>query len=140
MRVGFLESCAYIPEFLATWRKHPEQATGQSESASARRKMISMSRVAYQKAIKYKPEIVHQIPSLEKLLEFYEEQVVSFGLKESRNVWLKFKFLFTELLAGNRAACSYLTGKMTLNQISENNQFNKLKSMLAEMNVSFPSV
>jgi hypothetical protein len=99
--------------------------------------MIGMSQVAYKKAIKHKPELLHQIPSIEKLLEFYKEQVVSFGLKESRNRHQKFKFLFTELLAGNRAACGYLTGRRTLNQISENNQFNKLKSMLAEMNGSF---
>jgi glycosyltransferase involved in cell wall biosynthesis len=139
MRVGFLESCVYIPEFLATWRKHPEQATGLSESAAARRKMLAMSKVAYQKAVQFNPSIVNDLPPKSVLLQFYEEQILDFGLTENQGRVSRFRFLLKEARAGNLSAWRFILGLRPLKSMGEEVQFERLWKAFREMRLNLPA-
>jgi glycosyltransferase involved in cell wall biosynthesis len=130
MRVGFLESCVYVPEFLATWRKHPEQATGLSESASARRKMLAMSKVAYQKAVHFNPSIMRKLPPKKVLLQFYEEQILAFGLAENRGRMARFRFLAKEVMGGNFSALRFITRMKPISEMAEKSHFQRLNYYL----------
>ncbi len=138
MRVGFLESCVYIPEFLATWRKHPEQATGNSDTAAARKKILKMARSAYEKAIKYNPSLLEQLPPFSKLAEFYEEQILVLAFRECRNRWERVQFLVQEVFAGNHTALRYLKGPRSTSSFTEESQVRRLRALLMGMEVPLP--
>lgn len=83
MRVGFLESCIYIPDILATWRVHPEQATGNTNTLRSRLQILRMAHVALYKASLFRPQLIKIIPPKSTLFSFYEQQIIAFGIKQS---------------------------------------------------------
>ncbi len=50
MRAGLVENCIYIPEKLATWRRHATQASQDPHTVAVRLKMVEMARMAYGRA------------------------------------------------------------------------------------------
>ena len=131
MRIGLLESCIYIPDVLATWRVHPEQATGNTATALSRMQILQMARFALTKACQYNPSLVENIPPTRTLLEFYEEQIVSLGINECLGRLAKLKFLLSQIIQGNQSALSLLLQERTLTSFSEASQFQRLKSLIA---------
>ncbi|MFN9369974.1 MAG: glycosyltransferase [Planctomycetia bacterium] len=138
MRVGLLESCVYIPEVLASWRVHPSQATGQTESSSARRRLLDMATSAYGKAIGFQPAMAGRLPSLDTLSEFYEEQIASFAMNENRSGIRRSLFLLRETLSGSRAALRCLCSRHIPDSFREESQFRRLRALLDAANVPAP--
>lgn len=137
MRVGFLESCVYIPEYLATWRKHSEQATSDSETAVARRKMLAMARSAYGKALRHDSSLAERLPPLTQLMEFYEEQIFLLELREYKTRWGRIQFLIRSVLAGNQMALRYLKPPRS-SSLSVDSQARRLRSQILDLGVNVP--
>jgi glycosyltransferase involved in cell wall biosynthesis len=136
MRVGFLENVVFIPEYLATWRVHPDQATGTTESECNRRSLHAMAESAYREALALDPTLAERLAPLGDTLLFYKEQVVHFGLKERATTWSRAVFLLLELLRGNPFAKQNFCRWMR-SPFSEKAQFRKLRVLLDKYGLDF---
>jgi hypothetical protein len=131
MRVGFLESCIYIPDVLATWRVHPEQATGNTNTAHVRIQMLQMTRHALAKAFQYNSRLIESIPPTRTLLEYYEQQIISLGINECLGKRAKLKLLLSHMIQGNQSALLFLIRRGSQSSFSEASQFQRLRSLIA---------
>lgn len=138
MRAGLLEDCVFIPDILATWRVHPQQATGNTESSSVRRDMLDMARAAFQRARQVPGNRLAGLPE-ERLFQFYLQQVLQFGLKEAGSRRRRLAFLVGEIFRGNRGAWEYLFDRRRLEQFQEPAQFDALNALLKQFDIPLPS-
>ncbi len=122
---------------LATWRVHPQQATTATESSVARRQMLAMSLAAFEKAQKTAGNKLAPWP-MNRLLQFYREQIVLFGLKEYTSRPRRIAFLAREIARGNASALKYVFSRERKNQFSERTQFDTLRALCKELNVPAP--
>jgi glycosyltransferase involved in cell wall biosynthesis len=132
MRVGLLESCIYIPDVLATWRIHPEQATGNTATVHVRMQILHMARVALTKACQFNPELIKLLPRPHKLFAFYEEQVIELGLKATHGRRAKIRFMLGQIIQGNRSAFLYLLRLKNKYSIGLYSQYHRLRSLIAD--------
>ena len=139
VRVGLLEDCVFIPDKLATWRIHPQQATGKTESSAARREMLAMVRAAFERAQQVPGNKIAQLP-LNRLLRFYREQIVSFGLCEAGNRRQYISFLAAEIFRGNMSALEYVFKRIRKKKFDEPTQFDQLRALLAQIPIPTPLV
>jgi glycosyltransferase involved in cell wall biosynthesis len=137
MRAGLLEDCVFIPDLLATWRVHPQQATGNTESSAVRGQMLDMARAAFKRAQKVPGNKLAPL-SLDRLLQFDRDQVFQFGLQEAGSRSRRLAFLMRETLHGNINALKYIFSPQRNNRFWEAEQFARLHGLFEELNVSVP--
>jgi glycosyltransferase involved in cell wall biosynthesis len=132
-RVGLLVGTIYLPDSLATWRVHPSQATGFTETAAMRRKMSAMADSAYQKVLKIKPDLRGRLPALHELRAFYDAQILDFIHRECQGRRSWFTGLLREAIRGNRTAWRCLISPKRTFYDNENEQFSRLSACLEKV-------
>ncbi len=136
-RVGLTEDCIFIPEKLATWRVHSQQASHATDIAAIRRQMLAMVRVAHARTCALAE---HQFGRrvLSRLSEFYRQQVVVFGIGRAETRFRRIAFLAREILRGNVEALRYGVVRDSRDRFYETAQFNALRELLKQLNVPEP--
>ena len=137
MRAGLREDCVFLPEKLATWRLHTNQATRSSDITDVRRQMLFMVQTAFQRACDISGSDLSRWP-LHRLLYFYKEQLVLLALTNSPTRSSRMAFLINEALQGNRHAWKYIFSRRRMQLFREADQFSALKAMLEELDVPAP--
>ncbi|MGN6553047.1 MAG: glycosyltransferase family 2 protein [Verrucomicrobiota bacterium] len=135
-RVGLLESCVYLPEVLATWRVHPQQATGDTESASTRQRLHEMCEAALVRARNVEPSL--EKLNAEQLLRFYNEQIIQFQLRDIPDARRRMQWLINEAMRGNIHALRRVWNRLCGERFGEPYQFQNLHSLLKELDVPAP--
>jgi len=92
MRAGLLENCIYMPDKLATWRLHPNQATQEVHTPRVRLKMIEMARTAIDRAMRCEGHQLQHI-DLNAFLYFLERDIVDLGCDLAKGYGHKLNFL-----------------------------------------------
>jgi hypothetical protein len=137
MRAGLLEDCVFIPDTLASWRVHPQQATSNTESSATRRQMVAMARVAFGRARQHAGAQLGHWP-INRLLRFYREQIIFFGLLEAGSRRRRAVFLVREILRGNTRAWGYVFDRRRKHRFQEPAQFTALRELREQLNVPAP--
>jgi glycosyltransferase involved in cell wall biosynthesis len=137
MRVGLLEDCVFLPDILATWRAHFQQATGATESVASRRGMLAMSKVAFARARQVSAQALSHLNE-KSFLQFYKQQIVNFGLRESRSRRSKIQFLAGETCHGNLSALTHIWNRFCGRSFEESAQFRALRLLLNRHGVAPP--
>jgi glycosyltransferase involved in cell wall biosynthesis len=83
MGAALLSDVLHVPQYLATWRKHPAQATQDQyfETAAFSRDLISMVESAFRRAKGVNPNFTEE--DLDCLQHVYKRQLVSRSLREA---------------------------------------------------------
>ena len=137
MRVGLLEDCVFLPDKLATWRVHPQQASGATESSETRRKMLAMSKVAFVRARGISGQSLTRL-EIRLFEQFYQQQIVDFGLRHAQTRKAKLKFLLRESVQGNVSAFKHLWNRFLGRSCEEPAQFRALQRLLDRYKVPSP--
>lgn len=111
MRAALLYDVVYLPQKLATWRKHLSQATKPSENSANRALMLKMSQVAFERARGLEPVALGEI-SLRGWLRFYRQQYFDFALAERGTRARRLVFLLIEAVLFNPSAWRHLASRV----------------------------
>jgi glycosyltransferase involved in cell wall biosynthesis len=107
MRAGLLENCIYIPEKLATWRRHPNQATKDVHTPGVRLQMIEMARSALSRAQACGGAGLGDI-DIEDLTYCLQRDFVELSCKTSKGRREKAQFLLEQLFRRPRPVIDHL--------------------------------
>jgi hypothetical protein len=80
MRIGLLENCIYIPEKLAAWRIHPQQATTHDDFNDYFRRVLEMVHAAVRRAKEVAPNWLGAL-SAKKLGFFLERDLMQLRME-----------------------------------------------------------
>jgi hypothetical protein len=138
MRVGLLEDCVFLPDKLAAWRVHGQQATGETESIATRRKMLAMSRVAFARATEVSSQLLARLETA-PFLQFYQQQIVDFGLRQAQTRKGKMKFLARESLQSGVLVLREVWSRLRNRPFEESVQFRVLEMLLQRNQVPSPT-
>lgn len=139
MRAGLLENCIFVPETLAAWRIHPQQVSNGANIITVRRKMLAMTKVAFQRAQEKSVIDLKRWP-LEEMLRFYRQQLIVLGFKRVSSRRRGIAFLAAEILRGNIEALKYVFSRRQRHLFEETAQFDALRSILKRMDVAAPLI
>jgi glycosyltransferase involved in cell wall biosynthesis len=95
MRVGLVENCIYIPEKLATWRLHPNQATHDVHTPEVRLQMIEMAHAAFANAKACQGADLSHI-DIDKLTYFLQRDFVEMNCKIKNGKGQRLLFLLRQ--------------------------------------------
>jgi GT2 family glycosyltransferase len=112
MRASLLANTLHVPQFLATWRIHPEQATKRDRAASAawHAAVDHMIRLAVDAACRIQPDLT-RVLDMRKMTSFARRNQIRAALKETD--WLeKIPTAGRWLLANPDIAADVLLGKL----------------------------
>lgn len=140
MRVGLLENCIYIPDKLATWRLHPNQATQEVHTPKARLKMIEMSRSAFVRAQACDGTPVGNI-DIEDVTYFLERDIVELGCQTAKNRGAKIRFLLEQLVQRPRPVIDYFVARCRGTNWKQSNcaeRYGRLRRLLQKYRVPSP--
>lgn len=100
MRAALVCNTLHIPEELASWRIHPQQATKHEAHKTSAQKVryLEMVKAALPILKKYNPEFYHKL-NLERLFFVYKRQKLRLGLKEQLNIINKIKYALSFLFS-----------------------------------------
>jgi glycosyltransferase involved in cell wall biosynthesis len=107
MRVALVEDCVFTPEKLATWRVHKNQATDHIQTFHTRLKMIEMSRFAFAKAMKLKPDVLSKL-DFEKFIQPLYLDVIEMRLQSTRSRVKKLAILAQQLKQNPKSVLKWL--------------------------------
>lgn len=82
MRAALTYNCIFIPEKLATWRIHPEQATDKLPQLEISTRMLEMAKCAFAKTKVTTPQVLDSIDT-QDFLRFLELDVIEYGWRTS---------------------------------------------------------
>ncbi len=121
MRASLLYNTVYIPEVLATWRKHSHQATTDVYTPKNLKILLEMARQALNFARRHNYEQVKQILYSE-LSYNYKQAIINIGINQRNNLSSKLAYLFSCFLNLPITTCIYLKNKILFcyNQKQEN--------------------
>lgn len=97
MRVALVYNCAFIPARLASWRIHPEQATGKMSDLETCRRHLQMAKAAIQKVNSLIPGHLDGV-RLAKFLRFLELDVVEYEFRDRTTRYKKLGYAASSLL------------------------------------------
>jgi glycosyltransferase involved in cell wall biosynthesis len=140
MRAGLVENCIYIPDKLATWRLHPNQATQDVHSPKARLKMIEMGRAAFAKARACKGSHLDGI-DVGDALYFLERDIVQMGFQAAKGKAQKARYLLGQLAHRPRPAIDCVLAhfqKKEWGNFHNAERYDRLKRLLLKYNVPEP--
>jgi glycosyltransferase involved in cell wall biosynthesis len=92
MRASLLVNTIHVPEALATWRLHPAQATGGTDTARCRRIMGQMTMTAVRRARRLDASLRGSVP-MRRLRLVIDWDYIWFGLRERRSALRRILFL-----------------------------------------------
>jgi len=92
MRASLLYNTVYIPQILATWRLHPDQATTNPFTSKNLAKLLDMAFHALSFAQMRQPQLRHL--SFHELSLRYQLARLSIGLSEQQNLAKKWRYLW----------------------------------------------
>lgn len=136
-RAGLLENCIYVPEALATWRVHPRQATGDTESAAGRQKLRAMSKIAFERAQRIAAGSLAGL-QYERLVRFYDDQILDFQLRECGDWKRRFLRLVAVAARGNPHARRRLWLRLCGRRFGQASQFGELRTVLKTCQIPSP--
>ena len=140
MRAGLVENCIYIPEKLADWRIHPQQATQDPHTLNSRLKMIEMARAAFETANHCDGSPLKAI-DIEDLLYFLERDVVAMECGEAKGIIRKFGALLRQLLIRPRITRDHIIERIHGNRWGWGNcpsRYRRLRELLQKYDVRSP--
>jgi glycosyltransferase involved in cell wall biosynthesis len=111
MRASLVENCIYIPEKLATWRLHANQATHGVHTPENRLKMIEMTRSAFARAQGCAGSRLKNVDA-DDFTFFLERDIVALGWEAAGSFWQKLVFIFGQLVQRPRHAIGYVWGRI----------------------------
>lgn len=111
MRVALVFNSVFIPEKLASWRIHPQQATGTLPRLEVCRRMLEMAKVAFTKAQRVAPDKLDDI-DLNAFLKFLELDLLEYEYRNRRSVSKKLLFLPTYFFQSPSLLLDWLQMKM----------------------------
>ena len=139
MRAGLVENCIYIPEKLATWRVHPNQATQNVNTPGARLKMIEMARAAFGRA-QVCEERLKKI-DVEEVVYFLKRDFVELGYQAANGKLPRLRFLLGQLIRRPHPTLDHLTERLqrkTWGQSNCTNRYRRLSGLLKKYQVRPP--
>jgi glycosyltransferase involved in cell wall biosynthesis len=140
MRAGLVENCIYIPEKLATWRLHANQATQEVHTPKARLQMIEMARTAFRRAQACDGANIKNI-KIDDWIYFLDRDFVEMKCELIKSKQQRILFLFEQLLWRPRAVIDHVLARFPkYNKKIWNhlNRYHRLKQMLKKYNISSP--
>ena len=111
MRAGLLENCIYIPDKLATWRLHTDQATQEVHTPKNRLKMIDMAYAAFTQAKKCGGASLENI-DIKEVIYFLQRDVVELGRQLPGNKIKKLSILVTQFFQRPGAVVDYMLARL----------------------------
>lgn len=140
MRAGLVENCIYIPEKLATWRRHPNQATQILNTSEVRTKMIKMTRAAFARAQASNGMHLACI-NINDFVYFLERDIVKLVHETSRSNGEKLRALFQQLLRHPRPVIDHILDRFRKRNwgfINCDNRYGHLRRLLKKYGVPSP--
>jgi len=140
MRASLVENCIYIPEKLATWRLHPNQATHGVHTPQSRLKMIEMTRSAFARAKACEEARLDNI-DVDDFTYFLERDIVALGWEAAGGFMQKTGFLAGQLVQRPRHAVDHIADrihKKSWNQFNSAARHDRLKRLLKKYDVPSP--
>jgi glycosyltransferase involved in cell wall biosynthesis len=137
MRASLLYNTVYIPEKLATWRIHPEQATQNPYTFNSLYTLIKMCHHALETARMLNPEKVTGILFSELSLE-YERTIIILGLKERKPLLNKLVYLLYCLFKFPRTTINYAFNKIFSFDKNQYNSFAWITTKIEQLNIPLP--
>jgi hypothetical protein len=113
MRVGLVCNVLHLPETLATWRHHPEQATDSDflRTAKYQAQLCEMIKTALPILQMYNPEFYKKI-NLHRLLLPYRQKQFVVGMGERQEWGQKILYLASFLLLSPRSVWDFLLRRL----------------------------
>jgi glycosyltransferase involved in cell wall biosynthesis len=140
MAAGLVENCIYIPEKLATWRLHSDQATQNVHTAQARLKMIEMTRAAFAR-IKTNGYRGLDGIDIEDIIYFLERDIVDIGWKAAEGKATRLRFLLEQFGRRPRPVVDHVLDYLRKNKWgfwNSANRYDRLNSVLRKYGVLSP--
>lgn len=134
MRAASVCNILHIPETLATWRIHSEQATKQinPESSARKARFCEMIKAALPLLKTNNPEFYKKI-HVQRLLFLYRWEQLILGLQERQSYLLKLLFLLRFSLTRPDIVCHYISYRFLRKQQWEINRFTYIKTELKRL-------
>lgn len=111
MRASLVENCIYIPEKLATWRLHPNQATHGVHTPQSRLKMIEMTRSAFVRANACDGARLDNV-DVDDFTYFLERDIVALGWEAIGGFAQKMRFLAVQLAQHPHHAVNHIADRI----------------------------
>ena len=111
MRASLLHNTVYIPEVLATWRKHSRQATTDPYTPENLKILLKMAKHALNFAHQHNYEKVKAI-SYSELSFTYKMSIINIGINNHKTWELKLFYLLKCLIQLPKTTLAYLLNKM----------------------------
>jgi glycosyltransferase involved in cell wall biosynthesis len=140
MRAGLVENCIYIPDILATWRIHANQATQNVHTSKVRLQMVEMSRAAFAKAKACTGNKLEGI-NVDDFVYFLERDFVELGCNEAEGRGPKARFLLAQLMHRPRQVIDCVAARFRGRQWGQSHnpeRYERLKQVLKRYNVPKP--
>jgi glycosyltransferase involved in cell wall biosynthesis len=139
MSAGLVENCIYIPEKLATWRLHPDQATQDVHTTQARLKMIEMARASFAR-IKARGHSLDRI-DIDDIIYFLERDIVEIGWKAAGSKEARLRFLLGQFGQRPRPVVDHVFDYLRKKKWgfwNSTNRYERLRSVLDKYGVLSP--
>ncbi len=140
MRAGLVENCIYIAERLATWRRHPQQATQEVDSPQHRLRAIEMTRAAFERAKKCDGALLNDV-DIDDLLYFLERDVVAMEFHEARSIAQRCRAVLVQLLRRPQATIEHIWERLQGKRWTPANcagRYMRLENLLRKYRVPTP--
>ncbi|MBD2343420.1 glycosyltransferase family 2 protein [Anabaena subtropica] len=137
MRASLLYNTVYLPEYLATWRKHSAQATTNPYTPKNLNNLLRMAHHALKIAKKLNPKKVKGISFSELAFE-YEMAMVTVGINERKQVIAKLIYLFHCLFKIPKTVTYYILNKIFYSNKNKDSSINWITSKIINLGVSGP--
>ena len=135
MRASLLHNTAYIPEILATWRQHSDQATIDSYTPQNLKKLLKMSLHALDFARHHNYEKVKKI-SYSELSFCYKRAIITIGNNHRRTLLSKLIYSLYCLIKLPKTTCIHLINKILYrNKTRQINSINWITEKMNKLNL-----
>ena len=140
MRASLLYNTVYVPKVLATWRKHPFQATNDAYSSKKRPTILKMTRHAFDFALQHDREKVKTI-SYSELSLSYKKETIHQEISHIKGLNLKISYFFTCLVKQPSVTLLYVIDRFFNRKWRDKNRsMNWVTEMMKKYNIVRPIV
>ena len=130
MRAALISDVIHFPKYLATWRRHPAQATQNKyfSTADFPKKLIGMIESAFNKVQHLNKDINYK--DLQALQYIYKRQLINRSLKESSSIFDIFYLVYMNSKNNTKETFECLINKMSMNTICKINIHKYINTIL----------
>ncbi len=137
MRASLLYNTVYIPEYLATWRKHSAQATTNPYTSKNLNTLLKMANHALEVAKKINPIKLTEISYSELAVE-YKMAIITIGINEHKSLFYKFIYLLWCLIKLPKTTSKYMFNKMFFPEKNKGDSIDWITSKIKSLGVPEP--